>query len=250
MARRPPERERVSLDGGRRTTQLMRDSLGGSDLPMVRSPSPLEPIVAAMPSLAPWYAQFRRYPVDDVWSHLAAALVATAETRVIPGLRAIAPAIETALKDWDDHDQVSLGLIECLIWGAEEGQLDLERIRDDLGPLAKQTWNSLQAGLSPIYFDSHHIRDFCGAPARLDRCVPTPGAPLQPDALLARLTHAHRQYELRVLFQCYMGRYIIREGAELKEGDLILYVATPPDSDAHPERPFAQMIEIATNAAA
>ena len=30
MARRPLERERVSLDGGRRTTQLMRVSLGGA----------------------------------------------------------------------------------------------------------------------------------------------------------------------------------------------------------------------------
>ncbi len=29
VARRPLEREGVSLDGGRRTTQLMRDSLGG-----------------------------------------------------------------------------------------------------------------------------------------------------------------------------------------------------------------------------
>ena len=29
MARRPLEREQVCLDGGRRTTQLMRDSLGG-----------------------------------------------------------------------------------------------------------------------------------------------------------------------------------------------------------------------------
>ena len=31
MARRPLERERVCLDGGRRTTQLMRDSLGSAD---------------------------------------------------------------------------------------------------------------------------------------------------------------------------------------------------------------------------
>jgi ankyrin repeat protein len=30
MARRPLERERICLDGGRRTTQLMRDSLGGT----------------------------------------------------------------------------------------------------------------------------------------------------------------------------------------------------------------------------
>jgi len=28
VARRPLERERIDLDGGRRTTQLMRDSLG------------------------------------------------------------------------------------------------------------------------------------------------------------------------------------------------------------------------------
>jgi len=28
VARRPLERERIYLDGGRRTTQLMRDSLG------------------------------------------------------------------------------------------------------------------------------------------------------------------------------------------------------------------------------
>ena len=33
MARRPLERERIYLDGGRRTTQLMRDSLG-SAIPM------------------------------------------------------------------------------------------------------------------------------------------------------------------------------------------------------------------------
>jgi len=30
VARRPLEREQICLDGGRRTTQLMRDSLGGS----------------------------------------------------------------------------------------------------------------------------------------------------------------------------------------------------------------------------
>ena len=36
MARRPHEREGVCLDGGRRTTQLMRDSLGGTQgLPSV-----------------------------------------------------------------------------------------------------------------------------------------------------------------------------------------------------------------------
>ena len=33
MVRRPLERERVGLDGGRRTTQLMRDSLGGAQGP-------------------------------------------------------------------------------------------------------------------------------------------------------------------------------------------------------------------------
>jgi hypothetical protein len=32
VARRPLERERISLDGGRRTTQLMRDSLDGGDV--------------------------------------------------------------------------------------------------------------------------------------------------------------------------------------------------------------------------
>ena len=34
MARRPLEREEVYLDGGRRTTQLMRDSLGGGTTKM------------------------------------------------------------------------------------------------------------------------------------------------------------------------------------------------------------------------
>ena len=38
MARRPLERERVYLDGGRRTTQLMRDSLGGT--PVQTPPTP------------------------------------------------------------------------------------------------------------------------------------------------------------------------------------------------------------------
>ena len=36
MARRPPERERICLDGGRRTTQLMRDSLGANVLSQLR----------------------------------------------------------------------------------------------------------------------------------------------------------------------------------------------------------------------
>jgi len=41
VARRPLEREGVYLDGGRRTTQLMRDSLGGATGPMTNNKASL-----------------------------------------------------------------------------------------------------------------------------------------------------------------------------------------------------------------
>ena len=47
MARRPLEREQLSLDGGRRTTQLMRDSLGSRALQMRRFLSLLLCVVPA-----------------------------------------------------------------------------------------------------------------------------------------------------------------------------------------------------------
>jgi len=46
VARRPLEREGVCLDGGRRTTQLMRDSLGGTRTPLMRYLIP--PLMAAL----------------------------------------------------------------------------------------------------------------------------------------------------------------------------------------------------------
>ena len=45
MARRPLEREQVYLDGGRRTTQLMRDSLGGSVEVILKRPIRLDLIL-------------------------------------------------------------------------------------------------------------------------------------------------------------------------------------------------------------
>ena len=50
MARRPLEREQVYLDGGRRTTQLMRDSLGG-DFSQVASVGVTLPATRLMPLL-------------------------------------------------------------------------------------------------------------------------------------------------------------------------------------------------------
>jgi len=44
VARRPLEREQISLDGGRRTTQLMRDSLGSNGYNMLLLTAELPPI--------------------------------------------------------------------------------------------------------------------------------------------------------------------------------------------------------------
>jgi hypothetical protein len=55
VARRPLEREGICLDGGRRTTQLMRDSLGGPTTPMA-SRLLVELLVIGPPAVfANWY---------------------------------------------------------------------------------------------------------------------------------------------------------------------------------------------------
>ena len=66
MARRPLESERIGLDGGRRTTQLMRDSLGGSVDTMKPAPSSsprvnlsLDTVTSRHASLRTWRAQCR-----------------------------------------------------------------------------------------------------------------------------------------------------------------------------------------------
>jgi hypothetical protein len=53
VARRPLERERVSLDGGRRTTQLMRDSLGVMAKHITGSAS-ISLSVKIAPAAPPW----------------------------------------------------------------------------------------------------------------------------------------------------------------------------------------------------
>ena len=211
----------------------------------------IQRMAIAAPSLQQWAASYIALGyVDDFWVQFAHELTRHAANGTIPELRAIAPLLEEALAQ-ETRDEVSLSFIDSLIALAEERQFDMDGIRAALGPLGQQTWDSLQAGLCAIRFDPSHIRDFCGTPAHLHRCVPSPGSRLQAGALLARIRHSTRHYELRVQFPCLMDRYVKSEGSDLNEGDLVLYVNTSAGSTDHrPSLPYAQLVEITPVAAA
>ena len=65
MARRPPEKEAISLDCGRRTTQLMRDPLGGSTFAMLTIPVLLLTLLGSAASTPPPCARL----CSCTWEH-------------------------------------------------------------------------------------------------------------------------------------------------------------------------------------
>ena len=78
MARRPLERERISLDGGRRTTQLMRDSLGS----MLMTQRGIIPF--ALPLLCPLLLRAQGAPPSALpqWALSTSAHIAGADATI------------------------------------------------------------------------------------------------------------------------------------------------------------------------
>ena len=126
---------------------------------MAQSLDPIDLIVEAAPSLRLWGEQHRdrSMSTSELCTHLIAKLREHIHNGEIPELQALAPIVEVLLDSYDDHDDVSLGLIEPLVSTALDGNLDHDRTRAVLGPTARLQWDSLYLGarmddLRPIEF--------------------------------------------------------------------------------------------------
>ena len=214
----------------------------------------LDLLVAAAPSLRSWRDQAGDY--EDVpsvhYSMLAEEVVRRAQDGILPTLPLIAPIIEELVERFDVNDAVSIGFIETLQYLVEEHGLDSKRVREALGPIAQQQWQSLyhyrhQLHLCEIDFDPRHISGTVREPAHFDKWLVKRGAHVPEGASLARISVVDQPYELQVDFGCFVDRFATSEGDTLQEGSLLLYVL--PDTDAHvkPRMPYGTLKPVATS---
>ena len=107
---------------------------------------PMRLVASVAPALGAAWAEMcsEDEPVDDIWLHLAFALLARRQDGVLPDLAVVSPLIEDFLDPYDDQDQISLGLIHALLLQAENYGLDWARAREALGPKARRVWDSLR----------------------------------------------------------------------------------------------------------
>jgi hypothetical protein len=211
----------------------------------------LDSLVAAAPSLATWYREFRDQDVDHIWLHLAYELIDHARDGTIPELAAVAPHLERALEECDDQDQVSLGFIETFIHLAEERHLDTRALRQALGPIARQQWDSLyeylhQGDWSLVHFETKQIRNCCPLPARLERWLVRPGARLESARAVARITAQGTTYDLCTTVPCYASRFAVQDGYDLSAGELLLYVLPDDHADIGQAVPYVELREAAS----
>jgi hypothetical protein len=81
---------------------------------MTSTTAVLTAIGDAAPSLRAWADELKAddLSVTMLCVHLSAKLIDHRQGSHIPELRALAPVIESLLADYDDNDEISLGLIE------------------------------------------------------------------------------------------------------------------------------------------
>ncbi len=209
----------------------------------IQQPHPLDVLPTVAPELASWWRKERErgFENESVYACLASELVERAAGRTIPLLRTLAPHIEDWVQHYDDHDQVSLGLIETLIGRAEELDLDLKSLRESLGPRARGVWNSLYLYLHQtrlVQTVSFTVRDLgqqVREPARLDSwdAEPTDQA-LEPLTRLARLTINGAPYHLVARCALFFQKRVAAAEADLAIGDLLAYVLPNDGLDRGP----------------
>src|SRR5215471_3392831 len=218
----------------------MRDSLGSSSSTMADIRTVIQRIVTAAPSLQPWAARYLALGyLDDFWLQFTHELIQHVSDGTIPELRAIAPIIEEALEQ-EVNDEVSLSFIETLISNTEEQRFDTRRLRAELGPAARQTWDDLyqylhQSDWALVHFRHRDIDNFPAPSARFERWVMAPGTHLDAQQPLARIVSEGRGYELRTNIPCRVNRFAVKEGQEILEDDLLLYIL--PDDYREFRRP-------------
>jgi len=204
------------------------------------SRNPFAAIPHAVPSLGAWWQDFEEddASVHELCVHLAAELESRIANGKITELPALAPFIESLLANYDDHDDVSLGLIERLVLRALDGRLDPTATREALGTQARLVWDSLYLGsrrddLRAVEYLERDLGSEATGSAILDAWTVRPGQWVGGGTTIARLTVREKPAEIRMAERCWIDRFASPAGFRLEPGVLLLYVA--PESQGIPK---------------
>ena len=199
---------------------------------MSGSTNPFVALPEAVPSLRAWWQGFEN---DDASVHeLCGLLAAELESRIQNGriteLPALAPFIEKLVAGYDDHDEVSLGLIEPLVWRALDGKLDPVLTRAALGDEARLVWDNLYLGsrqddLRAVEYRERDLGSNAKGPAVLSAWTVRPLQWVDAGTTIARLTVRDKPAEIRVTNRSWIDRFASPAGLRLEDGALLLYVA-------------------------
>lgn len=193
-------------------------------------PDLLRRFVDAAPELHQWYADALEDEIpSDTWLHLTFPLLDGSADDVRHRLVAVAPLLEEALRDHDVQDQVSLGLIETMIGEAEERNLDTLAIRETLGPLAGEHWDTLSENLHQgewvmIELRERSIAGLPGFPLRFDGWQMQSGGWVPSGGTVATFHFGEIVHGLVATVACKVDRLAAEPGQEFGEGDLLCYL--------------------------
>ena len=107
----------------------------------------LDPLFECVPELQDWWRETRDLDLGltSQTIDLANELLDRPPNETLKLLRKMSPELERLLRDHDETDEFSLGFIHPLGAEAARRGLDMNAIRDALGPLGRGTWDALHA---------------------------------------------------------------------------------------------------------
>src|SRR6266699_839452 len=165
----------------------------------------LAAIGVAAPSLRSWADEMKSdtLSVTELCTHLVAELVERRQAGQIPELRALAPVIDRLLADHDEHDEVSLGLLEPLTWRALDGTIEPDKTREARGPSARGVWDSLYLGarqqdLRAVEYEQRYLGAAAKTPAQLEEWLVRARQWADAGTPVARLTVSARAAHLKL----------------------------------------------------
>ncbi len=208
----------------------------------------LAAIGVAAPSLRSWADEMKsdNLSVTELCTHLVAELVERRQAGQIPELRALAPVIDRLLADHDEHDEVSLGLLEPLTWRALDGTIEPDKTREALGPSARGVWDSLYLGarqqdLRAVEYEQRYLGAAAKTPAQLEEWLVRARQWADAGTPVARLTVSARAAHLKLRARCWVDRLAAPTKHPLEAGELLLYVA--PEAPGMPkDQPLVTLV--------
>ena len=199
---------------------------------MTKSRSPFAAVPDAVPSLRAWWEQVEENnaSVAELSRDLAAELESRIQDGKLKELSVLAPIIEKLLADHNENDEISLGLIEPLVWRALDGRLDPDTTRAALGTQARLTWDSLYLGvrqddLRAIEYRERDLGSDARGTALLSAWTVRPRQWVDGGTTIARLTVREQPAEIRVTGRSWIDRFASPVGFRIEPGALLLYVA-------------------------